>query len=107
MECKLNIEGLGITTRRAINEGLVKAASVRRDRIEISHIQYADHTLFVVEGSKENATTLKWLLKNFELISVVSMNFDKNKLFGINIAVEVLVEMATELGCWVRMVPIS
>lgn len=34
-----------------------------REIVEISHIQYADDTIFVVDGCLENAKGLRWLLE--------------------------------------------
>lgn len=48
--------------------------------MEISHIQYADDIVFVVEGIKENTRVLRWLLENFELLSGLSVNFDKSSV---------------------------
>lgn len=58
-------EALNILMNRAVQAGLIKPAEVGRDKVRVSHIQYADNTVFVVEGSKENALAIKWLLKNF------------------------------------------
>lgn len=35
----------------------------------ISHLQYVDDTLFTFEGNEENTRVIKWLLRNFEVIS--------------------------------------
>lgn len=64
----LAAESLSLLTRRAVEKGMSKMVKVGRDKVEVSHIQYADDMPFLVEGSKENATTLRWLLKNFEMV---------------------------------------
>lgn len=94
-------EGISLLTKKAIQEGLLKAALIGRDKVELSHIQYADDTVFVVEGTKENATALKWILKCFELLSGLLVNFDKSKVFGVNIEREKLGDIANILGCTV------
>lgn len=58
-------EGFNVLMMKAVREGLIKPSVVGRNKVEISHLQYADDTLFVVEGNVENAKALKWLLKNF------------------------------------------
>lgn len=45
-------EGLNLLTKKVVTEGLLKAVAVGKDKVKISHIQYADDTMFVVEGSK-------------------------------------------------------
>lgn len=71
-------EGLNLMAKRAVERGLLKAATVGRNRVHISHIQYADGTIFIVEGGKENVLAIKWLLKNFELASGLTVNFEKS-----------------------------
>jgi hypothetical protein len=49
----------------------------------VSHLQYPDDTLFVGEDCVENLWSMKAILRWFELISGVKVNFFKSKLFGI------------------------
>lgn len=58
-------EGLNLLVRKVTKEGLIKAATVGRDKVEISHLQYADDIIFSVKGNVENTTVVKWLLKNY------------------------------------------
>lgn len=58
-------EALNVLMNRAVQAGLIKPVVVGRDKVKVSHIQYADDTVFIVEGSIENALAIKWLLKNF------------------------------------------
>lgn len=62
-------------------------------------MQYADDTVFVLEGCRENATALKWILECFELLSGLSVNFDKSKVIGFNIDEEELGVLVGILGC--------
>lgn len=78
-------EGLSLLVRRAVDVGLLRPVEVGRDKIRVSHIQYADDTIFTAEGSQENVMAIKWLLKNFEALSGLSVNFGKSCVFGINI----------------------
>lgn len=72
----------------------------------LSHLQYADDTIFTLEGSVENAKALKHLLLNFESISGLAVNFDKSSVFGINLDHQSLGAMAEELGCRIGEWPI-
>lgn len=47
-------EGLNLLTRRAVKEGLLKGAVVGSDKVVISNLQYADDTLFSIEGNEDN-----------------------------------------------------
>lgn len=99
-------EGLNLLIKNAVREGLLKAAQVGRDNIEVTHIQYADDTLFIVDGSCENAKAIKWLMKYFEALSGLPVNFEKSKVFGINIEENSLQEMAVFLGCGIGVGPV-
>lgn len=99
-------EGLNLLTKRAVARGLLKACKMGRERVEVSHIQYADDTLFMVEGNKENVEALRWLLMNFELVSGLSVNFDKSVAFGVNIERDRLENMVEGWGCRVEKLPI-
>lgn len=57
--------------KKVVKEGLIKAASVGKNKVKISHLQYADDTIFVVDRGVENVRALKWLLKNFKVVSSV------------------------------------
>lgn len=88
-----------------IFEGLITGAEVGRDKIVVSHLQYADDTIFAVEGNVENAKAIKQLLCNFEILSGLSVNYDKSCVYGVNVSNESLNEMATFLGCKVGGLP--
>lgn len=45
----------------------------------------------------ENAEVLKWLLKNFVVISSLKVNFDKSYMFGVNVDEGGLQEIAGKL----------
>ncbi|XP_057793273.1 uncharacterized protein LOC131009888 [Salvia miltiorrhiza] len=47
---------------------------------------YADDTMFVATDKRENASAFKSILKLFELLSGLAINFDKNSLVGVGIA---------------------
>lgn len=92
---------------RAVERGLLKTAEVGRNKVKISHIQYADDTLFITEGGIEKAKAIKWILKNFELASGLSVNFDKSLVFGLDMDREDIATMAEKLECRVRVFPIT
>lgn len=61
-------EGLNALMVKAGKEGLIAPATVGRDKVVVSHLQYVDDTLFVLEGYENNAKALRYLFKNFEVI---------------------------------------
>ncbi|XP_071727561.1 uncharacterized protein [Rutidosis leptorrhynchoides] len=60
-------EGLNILKKAAINCGLFKGVEIGSDKIIVSHLQYADDTIFIGECSRSNIDSLQILLKCFEL----------------------------------------
>lgn len=52
-------EGLNLIINRAVREGLMGAIHIGIDKIQISHLQYADDTVFIVDGTRENALVIK------------------------------------------------
>lgn len=92
--------------KKAISEGFLQTATVGSPGIKVSHLQYADDTLFVLNGNKENAETLRWLLKNFELVSGLEVNFDKSCVYGVNLDQEKMEEIAEALRCRADSLPV-
>lgn len=99
-------EGMNLLVKNAINEGLIKAATVGRNKVKVSHLQYADDTIFTIEGSMENARALKRLLIEFEMISGLAVNYNNSNVFGVNLDPEGIGTMAEVLGCMVGEWPI-
>src|SRR3954464_14826636 len=62
-------------------EGLVLN---RRCGVDI--LQFADDTLLVGKGSWKHVKALKIVLRSFELVSDLGINFHKSNLIGINVS---------------------
>ncbi|XP_058723174.1 uncharacterized protein LOC131594977 [Vicia villosa] len=52
---------------------------------DVSLLQFADDTLIVVDGSSSNLWCVKSILRGFEMMSGLKINFHKSKLYGINV----------------------
>ncbi|GAU38174.1 hypothetical protein TSUD_264000 [Trifolium subterraneum] len=98
-------EGLGALMNKAVELGFYKGIQLRSCGVNISHLQYADDTLFVGEVCVENLWTTKAILRWFELISGLKVNFFKSKLFGINVEDDFLSSAAAFLKCNVERLP--
>ncbi|XP_057770246.1 uncharacterized protein LOC130990064 [Salvia miltiorrhiza] len=98
-------EGLHSLVERAVEKGFVGPAEIGKDNIRISHLQYADDTVFVLADEEKNAEAIKYILMLFHLISGMSVNFNKSNLMGIGVDVSRLERMAAVLGCNVRSMP--
>ncbi|XP_071728625.1 uncharacterized protein [Rutidosis leptorrhynchoides] len=95
----LAAEGLNILSKAAVEKGLFKGVEVGNDKVLISHLQYADDTIFFGEWNSLNAHNLSMLLKCFERASDLKVNFHKSCLYGVGASLEEVNTMAGRLGC--------
>ncbi|XP_028193184.1 uncharacterized protein LOC114378756 [Glycine soja] len=70
-------EGLNGLMRRAVEYNLYKPFLVSANRVPINILQYADDTIFFGEAAKENVEAIKVILRSFELVSGLRINFSK------------------------------
>ncbi|KAL8489976.1 hypothetical protein ACS0TY_025756 [Phlomoides rotata] len=92
---------------KATELGLFKAAEIGKDKIRVSHLQFADDTIIMGASDNENAWTMKRVLCHMEALSGLKINFDKCSISGINVEDERLQEVANILGCRVGGIPFS
>ncbi|XP_071741916.1 uncharacterized mitochondrial protein AtMg01250-like [Rutidosis leptorrhynchoides] len=76
-------KGLNWLTKSVVANNLFHGVEIGKDKIPISHLQYADDTIFFGAWSLENIEKLMKLLKCFELSSSLKLNYNKSNLFGI------------------------
>lgn len=98
-------EGLSSMMSKATELGLFKAAEVGRNKVLISHLQFADDTIFLGKASRENTVFVKRFLRLMEIASGLKVNFDKCCVYGINVNEERLAEMANTLRCRTGSIP--
>jgi hypothetical protein len=78
---------------------------VNNSDVLISHLQYADDTIFIGEECVENLWCLKAVLRWFELMSGLKVNFEKSRLFCVNLDGPFLTEAAKFLNCKIGSIP--
>ncbi|PNY14141.1 cysteine-rich receptor-like protein kinase [Trifolium pratense] len=98
-------EGLGALMREAVQKGYFKPFLVGRGRLPVSILQYADDTLCIGEATVENLWTLKAVLRGFELVSGLKVNFWKSCLVGVNVSHDFLHMASTFLNCRIGRIP--
>ncbi|MCH95804.1 RNA-directed DNA polymerase (Reverse transcriptase) [Trifolium medium] len=91
--------------RKAVQLGYFKGIKIGDPNIVVSHLQYVDDTLFIGEACVENLWCMKAILRWFELISGLKVNFYKSKLFGINLEDGFLDLAASFLKCKIGIFP--
>jgi hypothetical protein len=71
-------EGLGSMMRQAVELISFAPFLVGRGELPVSHLQYADDTVFIGKATVENLWTMKAVLRGFELVSGLKVNFWKS-----------------------------
>ncbi|XP_016172720.1 uncharacterized protein LOC107615123 [Arachis ipaensis] len=71
----------------------------RGDHIELSHLQFADDTILFCPPETETIVNYKRLLRYFELMSGLSINFDKSNLISVNCEQGWIDHACRLLGC--------
>ncbi|RVW64320.1 hypothetical protein CK203_047007 [Vitis vinifera] len=77
-----------------------------KNRIRVSHLQFADDTIFFSSTCVEEQQTLKFILLVFGQIYGLKVNLDKSNLYGINLDQDHLSKLALLLDCKVSDWPI-
>ncbi|XP_016168966.1 uncharacterized protein LOC107611571 [Arachis ipaensis] len=90
----------------AVRNGRIAPLLVGRDHIELSHLQFADDTILFCPPETETIANYKRLLRCFELMSGLSINFDKSNLIPVNCEQEWVEHVCGMLGCKQAALPI-
>ncbi|XP_028184613.1 uncharacterized protein LOC114371346 [Glycine soja] len=75
------VEGLTGLMRSAVTKNLFSSYQVGKKKEEVNILQYADDTLFFGAATNDNVRVLKCILKCFELVSGLKINYNKSQ-FG-------------------------
>jgi len=67
---------------------------VGKDGIEISILHYADDTIFFDEASMQNVKVLKAILRSFEMVSGLKINYAKSQFGAVGKSAQWLNEAA-------------
>ncbi|GJY14724.1 putative RNA-directed DNA polymerase, eukaryota, reverse transcriptase zinc-binding domain protein [Tanacetum coccineum] len=103
----LAVEALNVTLIEATNNNFFNGIKVEKDKIQISHLQFADDALILGDWSLSNAKNLSRILTCFHLASGLKVNFNKSKLFEIGVSNEELNVVASSIGCLASQFPSS
>ncbi|PNX89313.1 ribonuclease H, partial [Trifolium pratense] len=76
-----------------------------REGVVVSHLQYADDTLYIGEPSVQYLWTHKAILRGFEMASGLKIYFWKSCLLGVNVSEEFLTMGCMFLNCKRGVVP--
>ncbi|CAK8537559.1 unnamed protein product [Lathyrus sativus] len=77
-------ENLSCLMRFAVAGNLITDLKIN-DQATVSMLQFADDTLLIGDGSVTNIWAFKAVMRAFELISALKINFSKSCLYGIGL----------------------
>ncbi|XP_071726751.1 uncharacterized protein [Rutidosis leptorrhynchoides] len=103
----LAAEGLNVLTKMAVRNNLFIGVEVGNNKIPISHLQYADDTIFFGEWGEGNLRNLMKILKCFELTSGLKVNYHKSILYGVGVDKGITENMAKSFKCNVGSFPFT
>ncbi|GLT97295.1 hypothetical protein SLE2022_148680 [Rubroshorea leprosula] len=72
------VEGLNGLISTASQKGLLEGVQVGSRGFKVTHLQYADDTILFGTASEENVWAMKGILRSFELVSDLKINFNKS-----------------------------
>jgi hypothetical protein len=98
-------EGLGGLMREAVGLSRFQPFLVGREEMPVSLLQYADDTLCIGAATVENLWTLKAVLRGFELVSGLKVNFWKSCVMGVNLPDDFIGMTSNFLNCREGSIP--
>ena len=90
---------LGRLFDKAKDFNVIRGFTVGKDRVEVSHLQFADDTLFFMKADHVYFLNFLRLLEVFRSLSDLRINLSKSILLDINTDSVLLQELATLSGC--------
>jgi len=100
-------KGLTGLMRETLQKNQFKGLLVRRNQVEISIMQYTDDTIFFGEASIENVRVIKVMLRSFEMMSGLKINFAKTQFRVIGMPLHWTKNVATYLSCSLLSIPFT
>lgn len=97
---------MALLVRRANQKKIFKGFHMN-DEDSLSLVQFADDTVLISEGSWSDIWRIKSILRGFELISGLKINFWKSCLFGIGVDVASLSAVASFINCRTCKLPFT
>ncbi|GKA79907.1 putative RNA-directed DNA polymerase [Tanacetum coccineum] len=101
----LAVEALNVALFEATSNNIFHGIKVGKDKVHISHLQFADDALIMGEWSFTNAKNLSRILTCFQLASRLKVNFNKSKLYSVGVSNSKLNSLAETIGCLASQFP--
>jgi len=76
-------EGLTGMMREAVSKNCLHSFMVGKNKVPVNILQFADDTIFFGEASMDNVKVIKAILRSFEMVSGLRINFAKSQFGAI------------------------
>jgi hypothetical protein len=100
-------EVLGTLMKRAASQGKIKGVISHLIPESITHIQYADDTILMVEGDDCSIIQLKFILYYFEWLSGLKINYHKSEAYIFRRERSEEIRIANMLNCRLGEMPMK
>jgi hypothetical protein len=100
-------EGFSGLMRNAVDRNLFEGFTFGDSGLVVSHLQYVDDTLCIGKPTVDNLWAIKSLLRGFEMVSGLKINFFKSSLIGVNVDNEFMEMACNFLNCSQGSVPFN
>ncbi|KAK1694372.1 hypothetical protein QYE76_011069 [Lolium multiflorum] len=101
------VDGLAALLARANEAGHIKGVVPHLIPGGVTHLQYADDTMVLIQPSDLGIANLKFLLLSFENMSGLKINFDKSEVFVTGVTVAEKHRVADMLNCKLGSLPMK
>ncbi|GKV06521.1 hypothetical protein SLEP1_g18404 [Rubroshorea leprosula] len=98
-------EGLNGIIKSVISHGLFEGITVGQSGLKVTHLQFADDTIVFGKASEENIWAVKCIMRIFEIVSGLKINFGKSLLMGINVSNDWMKKMSIIMNCKQGVLP--
>lgn len=93
--------------KEVISKNLFSSYRVGRDEVEVNLLQFADDTINFGEETLENVITIKCIMRCFELVSSLKVNFSKISFGAVGVESSEVVKFARLLNCSLLTLPFT
>ncbi|XP_058726636.1 uncharacterized protein LOC131597999 [Vicia villosa] len=97
-------EALSRLMKRAVSLGQYRSFNVYEE-LDVNLVQFADDTILVAEGVSDNIWWMKSILRGFEMMSGLRINFHKSKIYGVHVGDWIMEAASNFLACDIDYLP--
>lgn len=87
--------------------GIIKGVQIGTDVVMLSHLQFAGDSILFCKAEEEEVRSLKRILRCFEVMSGLRINYHKSQVCGVGVSDESLARFVSILNCTIKKLPIQ